>query len=329
MAEQMSKQERVSAALKGHAVDRVPVSAWWHDYKREWSAADLAETTLEAYEAYGWDYVKVNPRFSYYAEGWGTTYRRYDDQMPEVERKAVRSPAGLVRLKVLDATEGVWAEQLEALRLIRDALRGEAPFIQTVFSPLAVMTRITGSTKYVQKLIGENPAELEAALAVIEDTLIQYAKACLGAGASGIFYAAVEWGSADNISWADYERFGKPFDLRILDAVKGAPMNVLHVCRDNNHLERVLDYPVAAFHWDVRGAGNPTFTEVLSNTDKAVMGGVRVATLLDAERSDVIAEAHKARAETDDRRFLLAPGCSINPATPPANLLALAEAARS
>jgi uroporphyrinogen decarboxylase len=329
MAEQMSKQERVSAALKGHAVDRVPVSAWWHDYKREWSAADLAETTLEAYEAYGWDYVKVNPRFSYYAEGWGTTYRRYDDQMPEVERKAVRSPAGLVRLKVLDATEGVWAEQLEALRLIRDALRGEAPFIQTVFSPLAVMTRITGSTKYVQKLIGENPAELEAALAVIEDTLIQYAKACLGAGASGIFYAAVEWGSADNISWADYERFGKPFDLRILDAVKGAPMNVLHVCRDNNHLERVLDYPVAAFHWDVRGAGNPTFTEVLSNTDKAVIGGVRVATLLDAERSDVIAEAHKARAETDDRRFLLAPGCSINPATPPANLLALAEAARS
>jgi uroporphyrinogen decarboxylase len=329
MAEQMSKQERVSAALKGQAVDRVPVSAWWHDYKREWSAADLAETTLEAYETYGWDYVKVNPRFSYYAECWGTTYRRYDDRMPEVERKAVRSPAGLVRLKVLDATEGVWAEQLEALRLIRDALRGEAPFIQTVFSALAVMTRITGSTKYVQKLMVENPDELEAALAVIEDTLIQYAKACLGAGASGIFYAAVEWGSADNISWADYERFGKPFDLRILDAVRGAPMNVLHVCRENNHLERVLDYPVAAFHWDVQGAGNPTFTEVLSNTDKAVMGGVRVATLLDAERSDVTAEAHKARAETDDRRFLLAPGCSINPATPPANLLALAEAARS
>jgi uroporphyrinogen decarboxylase len=191
------------------------------------------------------------------------------------------------------------------------------------------MTRITGSTKYVQKLMVENPDELEAALAVIEDTLIQYAKACLGAGASGIFYAAVEWGSADNISWADYERFGKPFDLRILDAVRGAPMNVLHVCRENNHLERVLDYPVAAFHWDVQGAGNPTFTEVLSNTDKAVMGGVRVATLLDAERSDVTAEAHKARAETDDRRFLLAPGCSINPATPPANLLALAEAARS
>ncbi|HVP04978.1 MAG TPA: uroporphyrinogen decarboxylase family protein [Dehalococcoidia bacterium] len=329
MAAQMSKQERVSAALKGQAVDHVPVSAWWHDYAREWSAEELAETTLEAYETYGWDFIKVNPRFSYYAEDWGTTYRRFDDRMPEVDHKAVQSPEDLRNLGPMDGTAGAWAEQLQALRLIRDDLAGEAPFIQTVFSPLAVMTRITGSTKYVQKLIAEHPDDLDAGLTVIEQTLIAYAKACLDLGASGIFYAAVEWGSADNISWADYERFGKPYDLRILAAVSGAPLNVLHVCRDNNHLRHALDYPVAAFHWDVHGAGNPAFTEALASTSKAVIGGVRVPTLLDAEPSDVTAEAHRARAETDDRRFLLAPGCSINPASPPANLRALVQAARS
>jgi hypothetical protein len=59
MTGQMSKAERVTAALKGRAVDRRPVSAWWHDYKREWSAADLAEATLEYYRKYGWDYIKV------------------------------------------------------------------------------------------------------------------------------------------------------------------------------------------------------------------------------------------------------------------------------
>jgi uroporphyrinogen-III decarboxylase len=107
------------------------------------------------------------------------------------------------------------------------------------------------------------------------------------------------------------------------------PPRGLHVCRNNNHLEHLLDYPVAAFHWDVHGAGNPTFTEALSNTDKAVIGGVRVASLLDQEPADITAEARKARAETDDRRFLLGPGCSINPATPARNLQALAEAARS
>jgi len=325
----MSKQERVTAALKGQAVDHVPVSAWWHDYKREWSAPDLAEAALEAYDTYGWDYIKVNPRFSYYAEDWGTTYRRFDDRMPEPDHKAVQSPEDARKLEPLDGISGVWAEQLDALRLIRDALKGEAPFIQTVFSPLAVMTRLTGSTKYVQKLIAEAPDDLEVALEAIVQTIVPYAKACLDAGASGIFYAAVEWGSSDFISWLDYERFGRPYDIRFLEELRGAPMNVLHVCRERNHLERVLDYPVAAFHWDAHGAGNPTFTEVLSKTDKAVIGGVQVATLLDAEPSDVTAEAHRARTEADDRRFLLAPGCSINPATPPANLHALARAASS
>ncbi len=326
MAGQMSKTERVTAALKGQAVDRAPVSAWWHDYKREWSAAELAEATLEYYRKYGWDYIKVNPRFSYYAEDWGATYRRYDDRMPEIDHPAVSSPEDLRRFKALDGTAGAFAEQLEALRLIAGGLGGEAPFIQTVFSPLAVMTRLTGSTKYLQKLMREAPDELEAALGTVEQTMTAYARACLDTGASGIFYAAVEWGSADNISWEDYQRFGRPFDLRILNAVGGAPFNVLHVCRERNHLPRLLDYPVATFHWDVHGAGNPNFTDVLSTTSKAVMGGVAVRTLREGDTSDVRAEANKAKAEAEVR-FLLAGGCSIDPSTPPANLRALAEAA--
>ncbi len=188
------------------------------------------------------------------------------------------------------------------------------------------MTRLTSSMKYVQKLVREAPDELEAALGMVEQTMTAYARACLDTGASGIFYAAVEWGSADNISWEDYERFGTPFDLRILRAVGGAPFNVLHVCRERNHLPRLLDYPVAAFHWDVHGAGNPNFTDVISTTSRAVMGGVAVRTLREGDPAAVTAEANKARAEAEVR-FLLAGGCSIDPATPPANLKALVEAA--
>lgn len=31
----MNKKERVDAALRGEAVDRVPASMWGHDYARE------------------------------------------------------------------------------------------------------------------------------------------------------------------------------------------------------------------------------------------------------------------------------------------------------
>ena len=323
----MSKNDRVEAALAGDDVDRVPVSAWWHDYAREWSAAGLAETTLEGYQQYDWDFVKVNPRFSYYAEPWGTDYTRYTDRMPEPNTIAVRDASDLQKIKVLDGTAGAFAEQLESLELIASGLDGEAPFVQTVFSPLAVMSRITGPTAPVQQMIKEAPEALEEALGKIAETIAVYAEACLDAGASGIFYAAVEWGSSEFISGQDYDRFGRPYDEKILEAVAVAPFNVLHVCRNNNHLPRLLDYPVAAFHWDARGAGNPSLGDIRALTDRALMGGVdHRRTMRRGDAADVGTEATEALDETGGRRFLLAPNCSIDPTSPEPNLFALVEA---
>ena len=323
----MTKSDRVEAALKGDDIDRVPVSAWWHDYAREWSAADLAETTLEAYQTYDWDFVKVNSRFCYYAEPWGTEYKRYTDRMPEPETIAVSDASGLAKIKAVDGTAGAFAEQLESLALIASSLGGEAPFLQTVFSPLAVMSRITGSTSAVQQMMQEAPEALDEALGAITQTMGEYAEACLDAGASGIFYAAVEWGSSEFISGEDYDRFGRPFDEKVLEAVAVAPFNVLHVCRDHNHLPRLLDYPVAAFHWDSRGEANPSLADIRALTDRALMGGVdHRRTMRRGDPADVGTEATEALEETGGRRFLLAPNCSVDPTTPEQNLFALVEA---
>ncbi len=334
----MSKPERVFAALRGNEVDRVPVSAWWHDFAREWSPEGLAEATLEAYRRYDWDFIKVNPRACYYAEDWGARYQQSTEpyQQPKLIEPAVRSPEHLRRIRPLDVAQGAFGEQLAALSIIAGELNGaqtgggpaEAPFLQTVFSPLASMSRLTGSTKYVQKLMREAPDDLLAALAPIAETLAAYAAACLQHGASGIFFATVEWGSADNISPEEYDRFARPFDLQVLEAVRDAPFNVFHVCRDNNHLTRLLDYPVHAFHWDVYGSGNPSLDEVLGRRG-AAMGGVSVRTMASGTPDQVKSEATNAIGETGACCFLLAPGCSIDPQTPPQNILAMLEVART
>ena len=335
----MSKPERVFAALRGEEVDRVPVSAWWHDFAREWSPEGLAQATLEAYRRYDWDFIKVNPRACYYAEDWGARYQQSDQphQQPKLVEPGVTSPQDLRRLRPLDVTQGAYGEQLAALSIIAAELAGQAPFIQTVFSPLAAMSRLAGSTKYVQKLMREAPEELLAALEAIAETLRRYAGACLQQGASGIFFATVEWGGGDNISPQDYDRFARPFDLRVLAAVQDAPFNVLHVCRDNNHLARLLDYPVQTFQWASRSPGNPSLSDVLPRTDKALMGGVdHQRTIPNGSPGDVVAEARDALHQTSDRRpdgrpsgrFLLAPECSIDPQAPEENLRALAEVAR-
>ena len=328
----MTKRDRVFAALNGQEVDRVPVAAWWHDFLREWSPQGLAEATLEAYGKYDWDFIKVNPRASYYAEDWGSRFRPSGrpDRPPELIEPAVKSPQDLRRIRPLDVSRGAYGEQLTALSLIVRGLAGQAPFIQTVFSPLAVMSRLTGSTAPVQQPMREWPDDLLAALEAAAETLRDYARACLEAGASGIFFATVEWGSADVISGKEYDRFGRPFDLRVLEAVKDAPFNVLHVCRQNNHLARLLDYPVSAFHWAAHSPSNLSLADIASRTDRALMGGVsHDSTMPGGSPADVLAEARHAIEQTGGRRFLLAPGCSISPQTPEANLQALVEAARS
>jgi len=178
--------------------------------------------------------------------------------------------------------------------------------------------------------MNEAPDALHSALSAITETLAQYARACIDAGTDGIFFATTEWATPDACTWQEYEAFGRAYDLPVLEPVRGAPFNILHVCRPRNMLEMLLDYPVAAVNWAVHDEGNPSFADIMKKTDKAVMGGLdQHGALLNGVVDVVRGQAGDARRETGDRRFLLAPGCSISPETPPENVHAAVEAARS
>ena len=321
----MTKRERVAAALAGGEVDRVPVSFWGHDYLREWPPASLAEATLERFRQYDWDFVKVNPRATYYAEAWGSRYRPSGDALhgPVNVDYVLKTGHDLDRVAPIDFQDGAFGEQVAALRLIGKGLAGKAPFIQTVFSPLAVIGRLAnGDLGFVRRCMREDREALHNALSAVAQTLAGYAKACLDAGADGIFFATVDWGTYDVATVDQYAEFGRPYDLQVLAAVADASFNVLHVCRKNNMLMSLLDYPVHAFNWATNETGNPTLAEVLAKSERAVMGGVSVRTVSEGTRKQVTAEAKSAPAETGGRRFLLAAGCSIPPQTPDANLRA-------
>jgi uroporphyrinogen decarboxylase len=326
----MTRWKRVKAALAGREVDRVPVSFWGHDYAREWTAQTLAEATLDRYRRFGWDLIKVNPRSSYYAEAWGNRYQRPDEPVRSAANTeyVLKTGRELDQIAPRDVQDGPFGEQLEALRLIKQGLNDEAPFIQTVFSPLTVIGRLAGGDLgFVRRQMRERAESLHHALSAVAETLAAYAAACLKAGAAGIFLATVDWGTYDSATEEQYAEFGRPYDLQVLKAVKRADFNVLHVCRRNSMVKSLLDYPVHALNWAPELSGNPGFQDVLAAGNKAIIGGVSVRTAADGAPEDVAAEARQALAETGGRRFLLAPGCSVPPETPEANLRAALDAA--
>lgn len=316
----------MKAALTGQAVDRVPVSFWGHDYLREWSAEGLAQATLEFYRKYDWDYIKVNPRATYYLEDWGCRFSPSGDPLrgPEMLEYAIKSPEDFRRLPALVPATGAFGEQLEALRIIGHELEGEASYVQTVFSPLTVACRLAGGdVPRFRQWLREAATDVHIGLAVITETLATYARLCVEAGASGIFFATVDWGTRASATEDEYREFGRPYDLRVLAAVRQAPFNILHVCRQDNMLDLLLDYPVQAINWAATLPGNPSLGEGLSRMTKAVMGGIsEQTTLRRGTPEQVQEEVRQALAQTGGRRLLLAPGCSISPDTPEANLRA-------
>ena len=323
----MTKRERVRAALAGEPVDHVPVSLWGHDFLREWSAEELVAATLEAYRAGDWDFIKLNPRATYFAEAWGNTYERPAEQrQPRPLAHVIHDASGLAGITALDPREGVLREHLRALWMLVGEVAGEVDVVQTVFSPLSVVAMLCGSDARFREF-AESAADVpHTALRAVATTLAAYARASIDAGASGIFFAPLRWASRDTCNEEFYVEFGRPYDLMVLDAVSGAPFNVLHVCRDRNMLMDLLDYPVAAFNWADRGEGNPSLGDVKARTPRAVMGGIDQARLHTMPADDVRAQALDALSI--GRGLFLTAGCAIKPETPAANRAAVAAAAR-
>ncbi|HXH22667.1 MAG TPA: uroporphyrinogen decarboxylase family protein [Dehalococcoidia bacterium] len=324
----MQKRERVRAALAGQPVDHVPMSFWGHDYLREWSPRGLADAMLEPFFRYDWDYMKVNPRATYYAEAWGARYKPSNDSTrgPELIQRPLNSAADLARVVRVSGVDGPFAEQLEALMLIRGEIGG-ADFIQTVFSPLSVLGYLAGrDLEMVRGWMKSDREAVHHALSNLTETLSDYGRECLHAGASGIFFATTDWATTDNLSRELYAEFGRPYDLEVLSAVEMAEFNVLHVCRAHNMIEDMLDYPVRAFHWADREPGNPSLVELAGRVEQAVMGGVSQQTIAEGSIQEVEREVREAVEAMGGRRVLIAPGCSISPRTPPQNLEAAARA---
>jgi uroporphyrinogen decarboxylase len=325
---EMTKKERVRATLAGQPSDRAPASLWGHDFLREWSAEELVAATMDSYRAYDWDFIKLNPRSTYFAEAWGNAYERSSDQhQPALTRAIVHDAADLASIAPVDVQGGPFADHLRALELLLAEVGDSVDVIHTIFSPLSVTAQLCGADATFRDFAVASPDAAHRAISAVAETLSAYARASIDAGASGIFFAPLRWASRETCDWPFYETFGRPYDMKVLDAVSSAEFNVLHVCRNDNMLEQMLDYPVAAFNWADRGAGNPSLRDVRGKTAKAIMGGVDNARLHEMSAVAVREQARDALAA--GRGVFLTAGCAIRPDTPAANRAAVAESARA
>lgn len=323
---EMSKEERLKAAIGGEAVDCPPVALWRHFPGDDQRPEDLAAATVAFQRRYDFDFVKVTPASSFCVRDWGAQ----DQWLGNVEgtrdyvHHPVQSPQDWYELGALDPFQGSLGAQLRCLRLIAAELEEGTPFIQTVFNPLSQAKNLAGRERLLVHL-RRYPEAVRAGLETITETTIGFVNAARETGVAGLFYA-VQHAQYGLLSEEEYATFGRPFDLRVLEAAQGLWLNVLHLHGVDVMFDLLADYPVQVMNWHDRETW-PTLAEGQRRFAGAVCGGLqRWEVIVRGDPAQVRAQAADALSQTGGRRFILGTGCVTPIVAPTSNVRAAREA---
>ena len=321
----MSKRQRLEATIAGQPVDRPAVALWRHWPVDDQRAEDLARATLAFQRTFDFDFIKVTPCSNYCLADWGAQSHWLGNQegTREYGQRVIQRPEDWERLSVLDPYHGLLDEVRRALTLIGQEVGSEVPFIQTIFNPLAQAKNLAGDQLLPH--LRQHPEALKTGLEIITQSIIRFIEAIRPTGIAGIFLA-VQHASHALLTEAEYREFGRPYDLRILEAARGLWFNLLHVHGQHIMFDLVADYPVHAINWHDQETP-PSLRQALGRFSGALVGGLRQwETLLRGTPDQVRAEVRAALDQTGVRRLIVGTGC-VTPITAPfGNLWAVRDA---
>ncbi len=292
-AASLTSRQRVDRALKGEDVDRSPFTFWYHFLDETKPGEQHAKTTLDFHHKFHTDLVKVMGDYPY--------------------------PKSKAEWFDLRLDPNPFPQQIRALELIHGGLGSDAHFVDTLFNPYKVAEKLS-SEAAVKKLKQEKPQRLLDALDVIAKSQASHAKRAIAAGASGIFLAIAN--SAD----PDYAKFSEPFDKVVLDAVKGAPLNVLHIHGDKIDLPRFYKgWSAAGINYSTHGTKIP-IADLRKNYSGVILAGIDEVNYRKLS-VDELKRQHQAALRAAGKKFILTPGCSVPNDTSDEEMLRLTEVA--
>jgi uroporphyrinogen decarboxylase len=322
---QMTRRERLVAAVRREPTDRTPYAFWRHFPKVDTNPAGLAQATLRFHERYGSDFIKITPAGGYAVEEWGCV--ESPEPRPDGHRPcatcAVRSAEDWKRIRPLDPTTAAgYSLHLETIiRMGFDRRIADAPALPTVFSPLSLARKLSGDR--LREDLRDHPDLVRGALEAITDTLIRFADVSLTEGVSGIFYS-IQAASLSLHTEEEYAEFGEPYDRRFLRSLGTRSMlTVIHCHGDRLMFDRLAQLPGDVWNWDDRGSG-PSLRDGRAVVPGAVAGGLdQWKTLRDGTPEQAVAQTDDALAQTDALGLIVAAGCVLPMETPDANVAAV------
>jgi uroporphyrinogen decarboxylase len=306
------KTERIRCVLNGELVARVPYSAWTHFPGIDLDPDRLADATLAFYRDLNLDFLKSmsNGMFSIEDYGCNCDFSAISKGgVAIVTKYAVEAPSDWEKLGDLDIEKGALGRELRSLSRVLYALRGEAPVLATVFSPLTTAQKLSGTL--LLEHLRTHPQMVKHGLSTIAACTARFAARAVELGCAGL-YLASQMSQRSQLGEKEYREFGVPFDLEVLGAVEGRSwFNVVHIHGDDIMFGLLESYPVQGISWHVWET-KPTVEEfIAADGAKCIVGGLRRFMITSGNLPELTRDISEMMRITGGRRLMLAPGCVV------------------
>ena len=349
MAERMTGRERTETVLRGGIPDRVPVDlhnfmVTAQDSGRPFPAflqdgEAMADGQIRAWREYGHDVLLLENGTAALAEALGCQVEYMEGSAPVCHGPAITSLDDLDRLRVPDpSTAHPLKENLKATRIVSREI-GDRAFIigRADQGPFSLAAMILGMEEFLLALALASAAP-DDALTVKLHRLLEFSLAVTTRYA----YAQIEAGAhmtsiGESIAGPDvcspqaYRAFEWDYARRMAEGLRSSGIRLAyHICGNATKIvEDMVATGAAVLELDYK-VDMPT-VKAATQGRATVLGPIDPSAVMALGTPDDIRDA--ARQAIDilgvGGGLILGPGCALPPATPPDNIHALIEAART
>lgn len=320
----MTKKERVIAAIEQREVDGIPSGFSLHFPENKKKGQECVKAHLDFFRDSHGDICKIMNENLIPAFGRIHTPEDYNRLIPALSMK-----------------DDFMKRQMELTEKILESCDRDVFTMGTLHGICASgihPIEQTGVNYYAARqmqadFLRWNSEKMLLAMERIAEALCQLATAYIKAGLDSVYYASLG-GETCFFTDEEFERWIKPFDIRIMQAVKDAGgYCFLHICKDGLNMERYRAYgPYAdVINWGVFEApldlekGRELFG------GKTIMGGLpnRHGVLVDGSREAVEEEVKRIIREFGRKGLILGADCTLATEQDMEKVRWAAEAARN
>lgn len=297
MEEKMKKSERVLAVMRREEVDHVPAGFWFH-YNSRYTVQEMIDAHMKLYHETGMDVIKIMQDYPYPVTGQITEEKDWYQ----------------VGVKGTDSEE--FGKMAAVIKGIRKEAGDDVLIFQTMFGPFKTASMAFGDD-VLMKYSKEAPGAVAAGVGTIADTLEEWARGYLEAGADGIYYSA-QFGEVGRFEEEEWKKLVRPSDLQILQVAEAMPdkYNILHICGEPEYafktwVERFRDYPADLVNWSVKDNGY-SLEKGRETFGKAILGGMNnKGNILNGPKEAIEEEVKQILDTFGTRGIMIGADCTI------------------